>query len=129
VTPAGGPGAVSAAGHDGGAAIAPPVNPAAPGGGARGGGARNVPQAQTFTVRPGGYLNPTSVSSSAAGPIELRVVSNDGRSRRIMVRTTNPQTLTVPAHGRASMLLTGLARGRYVLDVDGLARGELLIGG
>jgi hypothetical protein len=58
------------------------------------------------------------------------VFSQDARRRRIMLRTTgSPQSLTVPAHGHASMLVPGLAPGRYVLDVDGLARGALLVGG
>jgi hypothetical protein len=119
---------VEAAKHDGGAAIAPAANPAAPGGGARGGGMRNVPQAQTLTVRAGGALDPTSLASASAGPIELRVVSDDAHERRIVLRASTPQTLTVPAHGHASMLVTGLGPGRYVLAVDGRARAALLIG-
>jgi hypothetical protein len=65
----------------------------------------------------------------AVPSIELRVVSRDGHSRKIVLRTTTPQTLTVPAHGKASVLVTGLTPGRYVLDVDGLARGALFVGG
>jgi hypothetical protein len=88
-----------------------------------------VPRAETFTVRPGGSLAPASLVSTAAGPIELRVVSDDGHQRRIVLRTGSPQALTVPAHGRASMLVTGLGPGRYALEVDGRARGSLLIEG
>jgi len=120
-----------AAGSDGGVAVAPrAISPAAPGSGANGGGGRNVPQEETFTVRPGGFLNPTAISSPPVTSIELRLVSHDGHRRHVLLLlTTTPHALTVPAHGRASVLLTGLTPGRYVLDVDGVARGALLIGG
>jgi hypothetical protein len=81
-----------------------------------------------LTVRPGGALNPASVASASVGPIELRIVSDDAHQRRIVLRASTPQTLTVPAHGHASMLVTGLGPGRYVLEVDGRARAALLIG-
>ena len=87
-----------------------------------------MPQAQTLTVRAGGALDPTSLASASAGPIELRVVSDDAHQRRIVLRASTSQTLTIPAHGHASMLVTGLGPGRYVLAVDGRARAALLIG-
>jgi hypothetical protein len=81
-----------------------------------------------LTLRPGGALIPTSLASASAGPIELRVVSDDAHQRRVVLRASTPQTLTVPAHGHASMLVTGLGQGRYLLEVDGRARAALLIG-
>jgi hypothetical protein len=88
-----------------------------------------VPQAASFIVRSGGVLAPASISATNAGAIELRVVSHDSRRRRVLLRTPTPQAITVPGHGHASMLVTGLTPGRYRIDVDGVARGTLLIGG
>jgi hypothetical protein len=47
----------------------------------------------------------------------------------VLVRTPVQYTLTVPVHGRGSILLTELKAGRYPLDVDGTAKGALVIGG
>ncbi len=57
------------------------------------------------------------------------MISGDGRSHRVLVRTPVQYTLTVPVHGRGSILLTELKAGRYPLDVDGTAKGALVIGG
>ena len=57
------------------------------------------------------------------------MISGDGRSHRVLVRTPVQYVLTVPAHGSGSILLTGVKAGRYPLDVDGTARGTLVIGG
>ncbi|HEX7622468.1 MAG TPA: hypothetical protein VF400_02775 [Anaeromyxobacteraceae bacterium] len=46
-----------------------------------------------------------------------------------MLRTPNPHRLTVPAGGRASVLIPGLRAGHYVIDVDGAGRGALDVGG
>jgi hypothetical protein len=59
----------------------------------------------------------------------LTVVSGDGRSHRAVLRTPVPHELMVPAHSRASILLTGLKNGRYPLDIDGAAKGALVVGG
>jgi hypothetical protein len=57
------------------------------------------------------------------------MVSADGRSHQVLLRTPMPHSLTVPAHGRASLLIRGPRSGRYELDVDGIARGALTLGG
>jgi hypothetical protein len=94
----------------------------------QGGGPRNVPHAATFTLGPGGTLAPAVISSPPVAQLELAVVSNDGRPRRLLVLATAPYPLTVPAHGRASVLVADLTPGRYVVEVDGRARGALQVG-
>ncbi len=46
----------------------------------------------------------------------------------MLLRTAPPHTLHVPAHGRASILVTGLPAGLYVIEVDGNTGGALVIG-
>ena len=74
-------------------------------------------------------LTPPTISSPAHIPVQLTVVSGDGRSHRVVLRTPTPHVLSVPAHGHATVLITGLKLGHYALDVDGTARGALVIGG
>jgi hypothetical protein len=83
----------------------------------------------TFLIRPGGALAPPSVSAPAFLAVQVTVVSGDGRAHQVVVRTPTPQTLSVPAHGHASVLVPGLRAGQYQIDVDGAARGLLSIGG
>ncbi len=59
----------------------------------------------------------------------LTVVSGDGRAHHAVLQTPSPHALTVPGHGRASILLTGLKNGRYALDIDGAPKGALVVGG
>ena len=56
----------------------------------------------------------------------LTVVSGDGRAHRAVLKG---HELAVPAHGRASVLLTSLKNGRYALDIDGAPKGALVVGG
>jgi hypothetical protein len=83
----------------------------------------------TFIVRPGGAVSPPTVSSPAFLAVQLTVVSGDGQPHRVVLHTPNPHSLSVPAGGRAAILIGGLRAGRYVLDVDGTARAALIIGG
>ena len=56
-------------------------------------------------------------------------MSGDGKAHSALVRTTPSHTLHVPAHGRASLLLPGLADGRYVIVLDrGAGAVSLVIG-
>jgi hypothetical protein len=82
----------------------------------------------TFTIRPGGALEPPSVSAPGFFAIALTVISGDGRAHSVLVHTPKPYTLRVPAHGRASVLIPGLRTGQYVIEVDGATRGALSIG-
>ncbi len=83
----------------------------------------------TFTVARGGALSPPSVTAPAGVPIELTVISGDGNGHQIVLKAPHRRTLSVPASGRASIAVTGLAAGRYPLEVDGAAKGTLVIGG
>jgi hypothetical protein len=51
--------------------------------------------------------------------VVLTVVSADRRPHRVVVRIRPQRVLQVPAGGRASLLLSGLADGSYVLEIDG----------
>jgi hypothetical protein len=83
----------------------------------------------TYTIEPGGSLNPPAVTAPAHIPVQLTVVSGDGRPHRVLLHTPVAHALAVPGHGRAAVFLRGLKLGRYALDVDGVARGALVIGG
>jgi hypothetical protein len=82
----------------------------------------------TFVVKPGGVLSPQTVSAVTSIPIELTVVSGDGKAHKALLSSPRPHSLSVPAGGRASVLLTGLLRGRYRISVDGFDRGTLVVG-
>jgi hypothetical protein len=82
----------------------------------------------TFTIAPGGALQPPTISIPSSFTVQLSVASSDGKAHRVLVRTPAPHTLSVPAAGRASALLAGLSNGTYEVDVDGVRRGALVIG-
>ncbi|MBV8221158.1 MAG: hypothetical protein JO325_22055 [Solirubrobacterales bacterium] len=83
----------------------------------------------TFTILPNGALSPPTVTAPARIPVLVTVVSGDGRAHHAVLRTRVPHELAVPAHGRASVFLTGLEDGRYALDIDGAPKGALVVGG
>jgi hypothetical protein len=60
--------------------------------------------------------------------INLTVSSGDGHAHQVVLRTTPPRSLAVPAGGRASVQLTKLGNGRYALTVDGAHAGTLIVG-
>jgi hypothetical protein len=57
--------------------------------------------------------------------VQLTLVSGDHASHRAAVAG---HTLSIPAGGRASTLLSGLKKGNYALAIDGVKRGTLIIG-
>jgi hypothetical protein len=61
--------------------------------------------------------------------VQVTVISGDGRSHNVVLHTPTKYVLSVPARGRATVLIADLRVGRYPLDVDGTARGALVIGG
>jgi hypothetical protein len=83
----------------------------------------------TFTVLTTGALSPPTVTAPSRIPVLLTVVSGDGRAHRAVLHSPVPHELTIPARGRASVLVTGLKDGRYALDIDGAPRGALVVGG
>jgi hypothetical protein len=82
----------------------------------------------TVTIGAGSALAPPSVSAPAFFAIDVTMIARDGHAHRVLVRTPRPDTLAVPAHGRASVLIPGLRAGTYVIEVDGVGRGVLMIG-
>jgi hypothetical protein len=81
-----------------------------------------------FNVLASGSLSPRTVSVPAALPVELTVVSNDGRRHTAVLRSPSPHALSVPAGGRASVLVSGLTVGTYALELDGADRAALVVG-
>jgi hypothetical protein len=92
-------------------------------------GSTDVRLPATFTILSGDRLTPASVSAPASLAIQVTVVSGDGKSHRVLLRTPTPYALAVRPGGRASVLVGGLRPGRYVLLLDRAARGALVVGG
>jgi hypothetical protein len=82
----------------------------------------------TFTIGSGGTLSPPSVSAPSGVAIDLTVISGDGRAHRVLLGTRPSRSLSVPAGGRASILVSGLRNGSYPIEVDGATHGTVVIG-
>jgi hypothetical protein len=82
-----------------------------------------------FTIGPGGAVTPPTITAPAHLPVQVTVISGDGRAHKAVLHTPIVYVLAVPAHGRATVLIANLKAGRYPLVVDGTARGALAIGG
>jgi hypothetical protein len=91
-------------------------------------GAINARIPARFEVLAGGRLNPPQISIPAEIPVQVTVVSKDGRSHRVVVMTSPVRPLSVPAGGQSSVLITGLKAGRYPIKLDGTAAGLLVTG-
>lgn len=91
-------------------------------------GSVNVRVPATFVVRPGGKLSPPQISIPDKLAVQVTVVSGDGRSHRVVVMTPSQKTLSVPAHGRVAVLISGLKVGRYPIELDGTMAGLLVTG-
>jgi hypothetical protein len=87
----------------------------------------NVRLPARFTILPGGSLNPSVVAVQAQVPLELIVISGDGRAHRALLHITGAKQLTVPPHGPAEQLVPALPAGSYPLSIDGRRRGELVV--
>jgi hypothetical protein len=81
----------------------------------------------TFTIRASGVQPPT-ISVPGKLPIELTVVSGDGKVHHVVLRTITPYPLTVRANAHASVRIPGQRNGTYVLDVDGARKASLVVG-
>jgi hypothetical protein len=94
---------------------------------AGGSGSARVPA--TFTIRASG-VSPTTVSAPAFLAVQVTAISADGQPHTVVVKVPGKQrTLSVPAHGRASVLIPGLKAGDYPVEIDGKPRAKLTIGG
>jgi hypothetical protein len=70
------------------------------------------------------------VSAPAFLAVQVTVVSADGKPHSVVVESPDRQRkLTVPANGKASVLLPGLKAGDYPVEIDGKPRAKLIIGG
>jgi hypothetical protein len=103
------------------------TNPGAPASG--GAPPQNARIPATFTILLSGALSPPTVTAPAHLPVQVTVISGDGRAHKAVLHTPTVYALSVPAHGRATVLITDLKTGRYPIVVDGAARGALVIGG
>jgi hypothetical protein len=61
--------------------------------------------------------------------VQFTIASGDGHSHQVVLKTPVLHTLSVPAHGRASIRIPGLRAGLYQVEVDGGVAGSLVIGG
>jgi hypothetical protein len=93
------------------------------------GGSTDVRVPATFTIGSGLRLVPQTVSAPAFLAVRVTVTSGDGKAHQVIVRTPTLHTLSVPAGGSASILISGQRAGQYPIEVDGTTRGALLIGG
>jgi hypothetical protein len=82
-----------------------------------------------FTVLAAGRVSPPTITIPAHYPVELTVVSRDGRAHQAVLRTTNQYRLSVPAHGHVSVRVPSPRVGQYALEVDGSRAATLVIGG
>ena len=89
----------------------------------------NVRLAARFTIRAGGAVSPAVLTVRAQIPLELIVVSRDGRGHRVRLDTPASPPISVPANGQVEQLLPALPRGSYALIVDGRPRAMLHAGG
>lgn len=103
------------------------TNPGAPASG--GAPPQNARIPATFTILRSGALSPPTVTAPAHLPVQVTVISGDGRAHKAVLHTPTVYALSVPARGRATVLIADLKSGRYPLVVDGAARGALVIGG
>jgi hypothetical protein len=81
-----------------------------------------------FKIESGDRLDPPTVSAPANLDIQLTLIAADGKVHHAVLRTIKPYPLTVPAGGRATVLLPGQRAGHYALDIDGRPRATLVIG-
>jgi hypothetical protein len=89
-------------------------------------GAVNARVPATFTIKPGGAVTPPTITVPPQFPVQLTVISADGREHHAVL---HGESLVVPARGKASTLIRGLRAGSYPLELDGARRGVLVIGG
>jgi hypothetical protein len=80
----------------------------------------------TFVIEPGGVVTPASVSVPASVPIQLTIVSADGKPHRALLQGS---FLIIPAGGRRTVLLHGLKAGRYPLTIDEVTQVTIVVGG
>jgi hypothetical protein len=82
----------------------------------------------SFTIQPGGVLNPTLISVPKGVAIALQVRNRDNRMFAVRVDTPHAHTLVVSPGSSASSAVTGLSGGSYRLLLNGRAAGRIVVG-
>jgi hypothetical protein len=85
----------------------------------------NVRLPARFTILPGAAVSPPTVTVPARIPLELIVVSKDGRAHRVRLEVPSSRPISVPPGSRVEQLLPALPSGTYGLLVDGERRAAL----
>jgi hypothetical protein len=81
-----------------------------------------------FVAR-GGKLVPAGISGPAGIPIDVSVVSGDGKAHALLIEVPpKPRRLAVAAGGKATLQIPGLRAGAYGIELDGHVAGGLVIG-
>jgi hypothetical protein len=81
-----------------------------------------------FVVR-GGKLVPAGISGPSGIPVDVSVVSGDGKAHTLLIEVPpKPRTLSVAPGGKATLRIQGLKAGAYGIELDGHVAGGLVIG-
>jgi hypothetical protein len=81
-----------------------------------------------FVVR-GGKLVPAGISGPSGIPVDVSVVSADGKAHKLLIEVPpKPRTLSVAPGGKATLRIPGLKAGAYGIELDGRVAGGLVIG-
>jgi hypothetical protein len=84
----------------------------------------------SFQLRPGGHLDPPTVSAPAFVAVAFRIQSHDGRPHSVAIRLPRGLiTLRIAPHGVVALRLPGQRAGTFSVLIDGVPRGSLSIGG
>ena len=87
----------------------------------------NVRLPARFTILPSGRLSQPTVNVLAHIPLELILVSQDGRAHRAELHIPAARPLTVPANRPAEQLIPALPPGTYPVTIDGRRRGAVRV--
>ena len=87
----------------------------------------NVRLAARFTILPSGAVSPAVLTVRAQIPLELILVSRDGRGHRARLDIPASPPVAVPANGQVEQLLPALSAGTYRLIIDGRPRAALRV--
>jgi len=91
-------------------------------------GAQRTRMPADFVVR-GGKLVPAGISGPAGIPVDVSVVSGDGKAHTLLIAVPpKPRVLSVAPGGKATVRIPGLKAGAYGITLDGHVAGGLLIG-
>ncbi|MGI8506709.1 MAG: hypothetical protein ACR2MK_07895 [Solirubrobacteraceae bacterium] len=82
----------------------------------------------TFTIRPGGVLDPPQVAAPKHTDVALTVKSGDGRPHTFVLDTPHQHRANVRVGAPVKLILAGIPNGTYSIEVDHVKRGELIVG-